>query len=241
MSIDTEQVEVLHESHTTVEVTSFILKGSLYPLTSLQLLSTRLDALDQHLKLKIQQAPRFFENTPIVLDLSRLPQHLPTPDFQALCACLRQHALIPVGIRKTNVPTLNAAALAAGLAVLAENKSETTVTPEPTTPPYKLITQPVRSGQQIYAQGGDLIILSSVSPGAEILADGNIHVYGPLRGRALAGVMNNTQAHIFCQQFEAELISIAGQYQINENLRTLCWNQPVHVHLANNQLHIDKL
>ena len=79
-----------------------------------------------------------------------------------------------------------------------------------------LVTQPVRSGQQVYASEGDLVILSSVSPGAELLADGNIHVYGPLRGRALAGLNGDTQARIFCQKLEADLVSIAGQYRLFE-------------------------
>ena len=80
----------------------------------------------------------------------------------------------------------------------------------------RLITTPIRSGQQVYAQGGDLIIAASVSPGAELLADGNIHVYGTLRGRALAGINGNENARIFCYGLEAELVSIAGQYKVFE-------------------------
>lgn len=81
----------------------------------------------------------------------------------------------------------------------------------------KIITQPVRSGQRIYAQGGDLVLLASVNAGAEIMADGNIHVYAPLRGRALAGVKGDTTARIFCHVMEAELIAIAGQYRLFED------------------------
>jgi len=80
----------------------------------------------------------------------------------------------------------------------------------------KVIDQPVRSGQRIYHQGGDLVLLAAVNAGAEIMADGNIHVYAPLRGRALAGVRGNGNAHIFCQHMEAELIAIAGQYRVFE-------------------------
>ena len=75
----------------------------------------------------------------------------------------------------------------------------------------------IRSGQQVIAKNGDLILLSSVSAGAELLAKGNIHVYGTLRGRAIAGLEGNTTARIFCQKLEAELISIAGRYKIFEN------------------------
>lgn len=82
----------------------------------------------------------------------------------------------------------------------------------------RIVHQPVRSGQQIYARGGDLVILSSVSPGAEILADGNIHVYGTLRGRALAGVNGDEKARILCRSLEAELVSIAGWYKVSDEL-----------------------
>jgi septum site-determining protein MinC len=105
----------------------------------------------------------------------------------------------------------------------------------------KLITQPVRSGQQIYARGGDLVVCAPVSPGAELLADGHIHVYGPLRGRALSGVLGNVNAYIFCQSLEAELISVAGQYRISENLKDTCWKQPAKIYLQEGHLQIQTL
>ena len=98
-----------------------------------------------------------------------------------------------------------------------------------------LLTQPVRSGQRIYAPG-DLVILAQVSAGAEILAEGNIHVYGSLRGRALAGVQGNTEARIFCSDLQAELISIAGNYKISEDLNGAVLNQPVQIYLQNHTL-----
>ncbi len=105
----------------------------------------------------------------------------------------------------------------------------------------KIISTPVRSGQQIYAAGGDLIVLAPVSAGAELLADGNIHVYGPLRGRALAGVKGNTEARVFCQSQEAELISIAGCFMVDEDLRSDHWKQAVQVTLNNEKLKIQSL
>ncbi|MAB25605.1 MAG: septum site-determining protein MinC [Pseudomonadales bacterium] len=106
----------------------------------------------------------------------------------------------------------------------------------------RLITEPVRSGQQVYARGGDLIVMAPVSAGAELLADGHIHVYGPLRGRALAGVQGNTEARIFCQNLEAELVSIAGQYKVAEDLRKeQHWKQAVHISLAGDSLKISAL
>jgi septum site-determining protein MinC len=105
----------------------------------------------------------------------------------------------------------------------------------------KLITKPVRSGQQIYAANADLVVLAAVSAGAEILADGNIHVYGTLRGRALAGIKGNTDARIFCQCLEAELLSIAGRYKLNEDLRDAHWQMPIQAYLVGTQLRISPL
>jgi len=107
--------------------------------------------------------------------------------------------------------------------------------------PSKIITTPIRSGQQVYAPGGDLIVLANVSAGAEILADGNIHVYGPLRGRALAGVQGNTEAQVFCQSLEAELISIAGHFKLVEDLKNNHWKQAVRLSLKEQTLCIDAL
>lgn len=105
----------------------------------------------------------------------------------------------------------------------------------------KIITTPVRSGQQVYAPGGDLIVMAQVSAGAEILADGNIHVYGPLRGRALAGVKGDSRARVFCHSLEAELISIAGTFKLDEDLRSDHWKQPVQIHLNEMDLFIEPL
>lgn len=96
-----------------------------------------------------------------------------------------------------------------------------------------IIDRPLRSGQQVYARGGDLIILAAVNPGAEVIADGNIHVYAPLRGRALAGARGNTEARILTTVFAAELVSIAGIYRTFEDgVPAKLANQPVQVRLA---------
>lgn len=95
----------------------------------------------------------------------------------------------------------------------------------------KVVTSPIRSGQQVYAKGCDLIVLAAVSRGAEVLADGNIHVYGPLRGRALAGILGNKKARIFCQQLEAELVSIAGCFKLSEDLPELTGKDTKQIYL----------
>jgi septum site-determining protein MinC len=106
----------------------------------------------------------------------------------------------------------------------------------------KLVTQPIRSGVQVYAKDGDLIIVGQVSAGAELLSDGHIHVYGPLRGRALAGLTGNTQARIFCRTLEAELVSIAGFYLTKEDMQVLpAHDGMIQIYLENDQVKIEAI
>ncbi len=107
-------------------------------------------------------------------------------------------------------------------------------------PRTRLISQPVRSGTQIYARGADLIVTAAVSPGAEIMADGNIHVYGALRGRALAGAAGDAKARIFCSRFEAELVSIAGHYLVSEQMPAEERGLPVQIALVDDRLTITR-
>lgn len=233
--------------HATINPSStknhFTLKGSLFTLTAFVLESNDLVAIEQQLVQTIKQAPKFFDNTPIVIDLKKMGRDV-SLDFHALFSLLRQFNMIPVGLRSGN-SALQMQAIQAGLAVLPEEK-KTTETPPSAAPAApkshnKLITSPVRSGQQIYAQGGDLIVLAPVSVGSELLADGNIHVYGPLRGRALAGVLGDTQARIFCSHLEAELVSIAGQYKVSDQLKEAGWKCAVNIELSDGNLKIHKM
>src|SRR5205823_3474714 len=102
----------------------------------------------------------------------------------------------------------------------------------------RLVNEPVRSGTQIYARGTDLVVTASVSPGAELVADGNIHVYGTLRGRALAGASGDAAARIFCSRLEAELVSIAGRYLVSEQLPAEHRGFPVQIALVEDALTI---
>ena len=105
----------------------------------------------------------------------------------------------------------------------------------------KIITTPVRSGQQVYAKDSDLIVLTQVGQGAEIIADGNIHIYGTLRGRAIAGASGNKEARIFCQSLKAELISIAGTYKVSDDLPAAQTGASCQIELKENNLHITSL
>lgn len=234
---------------------SFLLKGSSFTLTTLQLLTLDYETLHAQLGYKVGQAPKFFNNTPVVLDIQKVTAIPVEIDFIKLLNIIRQHGLIPVGLRGGN-PEQQSRALALGLAVLPERvsgaqqvapESPPAATPLPTPPKNelstntKLITQPVRSGQQIYARGGDLIVMASVGAGSEIIADGHIHVYGSLRGRALAGVNGFDDARIFCSCLEAELVSVAGQYCVNDDLRSSHWGKAVSIALAGDHLQIQPL
>lgn len=234
----------------------FQLKGSMLAITVLELARNNLEALDRQLAAKVAQAPNFFSNTPLVLALDKLPADSGAVDLPGLMRVCRQHGLRTLAIRANRIEDI-AAAIAIDLPVLppsgarerpldplegeaAKKKVETP--PEPTIKPTRVITTPVRGGQQIYAPGGDLVVIAPVSPGAELLADGNIHVYGPLRGRALAGIKGDTKARIFCQQMGAELISIAGQYKVSEDLRRdPLWGTSVQVSLSGDVLNIIRL
>lgn len=238
-------------------LTSLALKGGMYTLTSILLLDHDLDNLSEQLDDKIKQAPNFFQHAPVIIDVSRLYQQGEVFNFQALVNMMRTKKLIPVGVRGAS-KSLKEAAIAAGLAlfpedkVVAKKKTAEEIKPQEaltTAPisvgaeplnnsPTKIITQPIRSGQQLYVPGGDLIILAAVSHGAEVLADGHIHVHGPLRGRALAGVMGDQDAMIYCKSLEAELVSIAGQYRICDELKDACWKQAACIQLNEGRLNI---
>jgi septum site-determining protein MinC len=111
---------------------------------------------------------------------------------------------------------------------------------QPSRATTRLVTEPVRSGTQIYARGADLIVTAPVSAGAELVADGNIHVYAALRGRALAGASGDASARIFCSRLEAELVSIAGRYLVSEQLPAEQRGLPVQIALVEDQLTITR-
>lgn len=239
------------------------LKGGLYTLTAIRIYSADPKLLTEQLENKIKQAPKFFYCAPVIIDLSKFKEPLPAqPEVMLvpILNCIKQFNLIPVGI----VPMENAqeaftqVSRTLGMAILPESRKMGSIEPpkEDDVPkvseaplagltqftPTRTVFQPIRSGQQIYVSNGDLLVLNSVSAGAEVLADGHIHVYGPLRGRALAGISGNEEAHIFCKSLEAELVSIAGRYKISEDLKDdPLWKKPVRIFLEKGKLQITKL
>jgi septum site-determining protein MinC len=236
------------------------IKAGSITLPILKVFTADLGVLGLQLEQKLGRAPDFFRNAPIIIDLGELDPDRERLDFPALLDILRDLDLSPVGVRGGN-PVQQYAAQTAKLAILADIRGENHVahpsvapatsgrsTPSPAAAPpkapagpTKLIDHPVRSGQRIYATGGDLIVLAQVSPGAEIMADGNIHIYGSLKGRALAGVQGNLEARIFCSDLQAELIAIGGHYKISENLEDVGRGKPVQCFFRDDSLIIEHL
>lgn len=233
---------------------SFQLKGGLFPMTLLELKSADLDAIKQELMEKVTQSPAFFQRSPLVFGVELLTEtEQEGLDLAGLCAICRELTLLPTATRGANARLLNESGRL-GLAILPRSRSKqselATETPPPmetveeaksVSAPTRIITTPIRSGQQIYARGGDLIVMAAVSAGAEVLADGNIHIYGALRGRALAGVQGDENARIFCSSQEAELAAIAGQFMVDEVLRTNHWKEAVQIYLAGGRIQITPL
>ncbi len=220
----------------------FELKGSLFTLTVLHLFHPDRSAIERYLAEKIKQAPGFFGNAPVVIDLDGLVNSTDGVDFDGLYRLLREHGMVPVGIRN-GTAELQEVARQAGLPVLPESRTAARK-PERVEPPpsrSRIFNHPVRSGQQIYAPDGDLIVLGTVSAGAEVIADGNIHIYGALRGRALAGVKGDVEPRIFCQSLEAELVSIAGRYRISEQIDPADRGKAMQIYLLEDRLMIEQL
>lgn len=230
-------------------------------------MGTDMQSISGELADKVGLAPDFFRNAPIIIDLNDIKNSKSEFDFPEFIAILNKYDMTPVGVRGGN-KSLNKRAKALNLAILADNsqsaaknttqdrqQSEKEVKPgkKPTpsgvtkttvsnqTNSTKTITQPVRSGQKAYAPSGDLIVLAQVSPGAEVMADGNIHIYGTLRGRALAGVKGNLESRIYCQDLQAELVSVGGHYQISENLEDSTRGMPVQIFLQDETLVIEPI
>jgi septum site-determining protein MinC len=203
---------------------AFKLKGRLYTLTVMHLVNLDLRLFEQQLTDVVAKAPRLFDKAPVVVDCAGVESD--KIDLLSICQIMRGCGLMPVAIQGGGV-LVDTIAQCNGLAVLKNSSSTSSdrelisqqsniEQPTAETIKSKLLTAPVRSGQQVVSKGGDLVITATVSRGAELLADGNIHVYGALRGRALAGISGDKQARIFCQSLDAELVSIAGYYRLSD-------------------------
>lgn len=230
------------------------LKGAMLPVLSVILRSLDPDKLKKEARNKFGEEA-FFDGELAALDLSAVAFDSTAPDWPALCQLFAGFGLRVVGIRGGS-PALAESAGQAGLpplsitdtpprpaaprpapepapAPVAEKPAAPAPPPPPPAATTMIIDRPLRSGQRVYARGGDVVVLAVVSTGAEVIADGSIHVYAPLRGKAIAGARGQGDARIFSLCMEPELISIAGIYRTSENaLPPEVWGQPTQVRLV---------
>ncbi|MDK3016574.1 septum site-determining protein MinC [Pseudodonghicola flavimaris] len=235
----------------TVTAQPFQIRGRFITAIALRLESAKLDAafyeaLDEHL----HRAPQLLLNAPLLLDLGLVPGLTDKEVLRALVAELRKRNLQVFGVQNVSSDPQREATEALGLIPVAigretsvekAGKSGRSKIDRLLPPDNKLITKPVRSGQVIFAERGDLTVIGSVSSGAELVASGNIHVYGTLRGRAFAGVHGNESARIFCLRQEAELLAIAGIYRTSESIGDTLRNHSLQVFLKDEGLYLEAL
>jgi septum site-determining protein MinC len=238
----------------------FEIKGSVFSMLSMHLRSDALELIGHELDQQAARMPGFFDVEPLVIDCREAPAGA-SAKLDALLALMRQRGLRPIGVCNADAAWRDAA-LAAGLGVMegvapAPRRSTATAAKAPEAPVtgsgssaadapggprVHVVRRTVRTGQRVYAAHGDLTLLSGVNAGAEVLAAGSIHVYAPLRGRALAGVKGDTEARIFTLCMEAELVSVAGTYRVlDRDLPADIRGKPAQIFLDGDKLIIEPL
>ena len=249
---------------TSPRLEPFRLRGANFNLLVLRLLDPRPEAVVPAIGDQFRRAPGFLRFAPVVIGLGDLDVPAGSVDFQGLIEGLRGLEIVPIGTTGGS-PELRNAAMAFGLPPIrsagGKEAEESAPAPapaaaapaEPAAPPpappppagmarpTMIVDQPVRAGQRVWAQGGDLVVTSTVNAGGEVIADGNIHVYGALRGRAIAGGGDNAEARIFAQVFDPELISIAGYYAVREGLTGAPIGKAVQVRLTGERMRFDPI
>ncbi|WP_028838489.1 MULTISPECIES: septum site-determining protein MinC [Thermomonas] len=215
---------------------------------------------------RVQRAPNLFARAAVVLDFGGLSKAPGIDEARALVDGLRAAGVLPVALAY-GTKEIDALSQQLGLPLLAKFRAQyeraddapvparapeplraAEPSPAPAAPaaasasaPGLIQATPVRSGQQVYAEQRDLTVLAPVGAGAEVLADGSIHIYGALRGRALAGARGNEGARIFCREFHAELVAVAGHYKVMEDIPAALHGKAVQVWLENGQLKLAAL
>ena len=237
-------------------------------IANLRVRTLDVDQLAAEMRERVSRAPKLFARAAVVVDFGGLAK---TPDVaiaRALLEGLREAGVLPVALaygtsdndalaQQLGLPLLakfraqyeradgDAPASPAPAAKPAARQAQAEPLPAKPVPaqgePGMMQVAPVRSGQQLYAENRDLTVLATVGAGAEVIADGSIHIYGALRGRALAGAQGNEKARIFCREFHAELVAIAGNYKVLEELPKELRGKPVQIWLDNQELRIAAL
>lgn len=235
-------------------------------IANLRIRTLDVERLGTEMRERVARAPKLFERAAVIVDFGGLPG---TPDVataRALLDALRAAGVIPVALAYGSSDN-ERLAVELGLPLLAKFRAQyesqepappaAAPAPAPASAPARteparaagappgepgmIVSAPIRSGQQIYAEQRDLTVLATVGAGAEVIADGSIHIYGTLRGRALAGARDNEKARIFCREFHAELVAIAGHYKVMEDIPADLRGKAVQIWLDNGQIHIAAL
>ena len=222
----------------------FELRSASMTLVVVALKTTDMVVIEREVTARFADTPEMFNHDPVVIDIAQAEGDPLALDYAALATLLRRFKMVPAAVRGGS-PEQMAAAAEAGLGeapdalpaaarasapapavaepapvvAVAEPGADTVPTAPVPAPAVAtlIVDKPLRSGQQVYARGGDLVVLAAVNFGAEVIADGSIHVYAPLRGKAIAGARGNTDARIFSTCMEPELISIAGTYRTTDS------------------------
>lgn len=238
-------------------------------IANLRIRTLDVTRLVDEMRSRVQRAPNLFERAAVVIDFGGLAHTPDAATARSLIDGLRAAGVLPVALAY-GTSEIEQLSIQLGLPLLAKFRAQyervdgaapaaatpapppapARREPEPPRAPAPAATQsqpgliqvaPVRSGQQIYADHRDLTVLTTVGAGAEVIADGSVHIYGALRGRALAGAQGNTQARIFCREFHAELVAVAGHYKVLEDIPRDLIGKPAQVWLEDDQLRIAAL
>lgn len=228
-------------------------------IANLRVRTLDVDRLAREMLDRVARAPKLFARAAVVVDFGGLPATPDAATARTLLEALRGAGVLPVALAWGSSDN-EALAMEIGLPLLAKFRAQyeraEAATPAPAAEPPPapraaapatnaepgmIQAIPVRSGQQVYAAERDLTVLGAVGAGAEVISDGSIHIYGPLRGRALAGAQGNAKARIFCRAFEAELVAVAGHYKVLEDIPRDLHGRAVQVWLDGEELKIAAL
>jgi len=249
---DTEATDRLKQSKVKPTATSrqrnignaIDVKGNMYTMMSLVLSVSELDQIEKDLKARVIQAPELFKNMPVIVDFSNI-QIDATFDFNTLFKFIRKQTLLPVAVRGIE-DQLRKKFQHAGVPIVEQASG--TDSEKQAEQIHKiangerlgtLIETPLQVGQQCVAENGDLILLVPTRADTELVADGNIHVYGPLHGRAICGVHGDETARIFCTSLQAQFVSVAGRYKVLEDIPASLKDCPVQIRLKDEKLFIE--
>ena len=240
-------------------------------IANLRVRTLDIEKLIEEMRQRVRSAPKLFDRAAVILDFGGLAKTPDAQSVTKLLTGLQQAGVLPVAIaygtteiealsKQVGLPLLAKfrasyerveSLVGAGTTATAPAEASVAVMPAATKEPAKTVATPtepgllqslpVRSGQQVYAQNRDLTVCATVGAGAEVIADGSIHIYGALRGRALAGANGNANARIFCREFHAELVAVAGTYKVLDEIPKQLLGKAVQVWLDKEQLRIEEL